>query len=81
MLASILKEKLKVNKDSRVTTSTVYIFVFSAVLQTSKPWTKGEGLYIADIDMCKAGLHNCFNPKTCIYKGYSNAMRFMSNSN
>lgn len=31
--------------------------------------------------MCKGGLHNCFNPKTCVYKGYSNVMRFMLNSN
>ncbi|XP_019848846.1 PREDICTED: uncharacterized protein LOC100639897 isoform X1 [Amphimedon queenslandica] len=39
------------------------------ILQTSKPWAKGSGLHIANIDVCKAGLHNCFAPRKCVYKG------------
>ncbi|XP_019855579.1 PREDICTED: UDP-glucuronate 4-epimerase 4-like isoform X2 [Amphimedon queenslandica] len=36
-----------------------------------KDWTNGSGLYVADIDICQAGHHNCRGNYTCKYEGPS----------
>lgn len=39
------------------------------IIDLKSRWGRGSGLYVADIDVCQAGLHNCFGNSTCTYKG------------
>ena len=40
-------------------------------LSSESKWSSSShDLYIADIDVCKAGIHNCFGNSTCISLGW-----------
>ncbi len=43
---------------------------FKVFLQPESEWQKSSStLYVADIDVCKAGFHNCFGSSTCTSEG------------
>ena len=46
---------------------------FKTIIQPNSQWrktnTSNTGLYVADIDVCAAGLHNCYGNATCQYLG------------
>ena len=44
--------------------------VIRGIVQPQSTWRRTSGsVFVADVDVCKAGVHNCFGNSTCKYAG------------